>query len=268
MRIQILHPWDVTPAEAREIQNRLAPLIIKEGAPEHVRLVAAADISVQREERFARGAVVVLSYPELELVEQAVVEGEPSFPYVPGLLTFREAPILLRAFGQLRCQPDLLLVDGQGYAHPRRFGIACHLGLLLDLTTVGCAKSRLCGRYEPPGNSAGSRSPLLAGEEVIGSVLRTRDNVTPLFISVGHRISLDEAAEWVLRCCRGRRLPEPSRAAHTAAGGHLDSWVGSPQKTAGRESGTIGFEVNDAGNERAARRPGTAHQPHIGASLT
>ncbi len=229
MRIRNLHPWNVTTAEARDIQNRLAPLIIKEGAPEHVRLVAAADISVQREQRFARGAVVVVSYPEMDLVEQSIIEGAPPFPYVPGLLTFREAPILLRAFEQLRSQPDLLLVDGQGYAHPRRFGIACHLGLLLDLPTIGCAKSRLCGRYEPPGHSAGSRSPLLDGE-VIGSVLRTRDTVAPIFISVGHRISLDEAVEWVLRCCRGRRLPEPARAAHMAAGGHLENWQGAARR--------------------------------------
>lgn len=220
----MLHGWDVTPAEARDIQIRLAPFVIREGAPESVRLVAAADISVRRGERLARGAVVVLTYSEMEVVEESVVEAEPQFPYVPGLLTFREAPVLLRAFEQLRHRPDLLLVDGQGYAHPRRFGIACHLGLLLNLATIGCAKSRLCGEYAQPGEAAGSRAPLVDRDEVVGSVLRTRDATAPLFVSVGHRIGLEEAVEWVLRCCRGHRLPEPSRAAHMAAGGNLDAY--------------------------------------------
>jgi len=219
-----LHRWDVTTAEARDIQNRLAPLVVKDGLPHDVRFVAAADISVRREEPLARGAVVVLSYPEMEVVEQSVVEAEPRFPYVPGLLSFREAPILLRAFEQLRQRPDLLLVDGQGYAHPRRQGIACHLGLLLDLPAIGCAKSRLCGEHVQPGDAAGSRAPLLDGDEVIGSVLRTRDGTAPVYVSVGHRVGLEEAVDWVLRCCRGHRLPEPSRAAHMAAGGHLDAW--------------------------------------------
>ena len=209
----------MTPAEARDIQIRLAPLVVKEGAPESVRLVAAADISVRRDEPLARGAVIVLSYPEMEGVEESVVEAEPRFPYVPGLLTFREAPILLRAFEQLRRRPDLLLVDGQGCAHPRRLGIACHLGLLLDLPAIGCAKSRLCGQHVQPSEAAGSRAPLLDGDEVIGSVLRTRDGTAPVYVSVGHRVGLEEAVEWVLRCCRGHRLPEPSRAAHMAAGG-------------------------------------------------
>jgi deoxyribonuclease V len=219
VRTQTLHRWDVTTAEARDIQNRLAPLVVKEGTPHNVRFVAAADISVRRDEPLARGAVVVLSHPEMEVVEQAVVEAEPLFAYVPGLLSFREAPILLRAFEQLQHRPDLLLVDGQGYAHPRRLGIACHLGLLLDLPAIGCAKSRLCGQHVQPGEAAGSRAPLLDGDEVIGSVLRTRDGTAPVYVSVGHRVGLEEAVEWVLRCCRGHRLPEPSRAAHMAAGG-------------------------------------------------
>ena len=224
VQTQVLHPWNVTTGEAREIQERLAPLVVREGVPESVRLLAAADISVRRERSLARGAVVVLTYPEMEVVEESIVEDEPRFPYVPGLLTFREAPILLRAFEQLRCRPDLLLVDGQGYAHPRRFGIACHLGLLLDLPTIGCAKSRLCGRHAVPDEAAGSHIPLFDGGEVIGSVVRTRDGTAPLFVSVGHRVGLEEAVEWVLRCCRGHRLPEPARAAHMAAGGHLDAW--------------------------------------------
>ena len=219
VQTQALHRWDVTTAEARDIQSRLAPLVVKEGALESIRLVAAADISVRRDEPLARGAVIVLSYPEMEVIEQSVIEAEPRFAYVPGLLSFREAPILLRAFEQLQHRPDLLLVDGQGCAHPRRLGIACHLGLLLDLPAIGCAKSRLCGQHVQPSEAAGSRAPLLDGDEVIGSVLRTRDGTAPVYVSVGHRVGLEEAVEWVLRCCRGHRLPEPSRAAHMAAGG-------------------------------------------------
>jgi deoxyribonuclease V len=230
VRIRTLHPWDVSISEAREIQSRLADLIIKEGGPEDVRLIAAADVSVRRQEKLARGAVVVLSYPEMAVVERQVVESEPSFPYVPGLLTFREAPLLLDAFEQIRSQPDLLLIDGQGYAHPRRFGIACHLGLLLDLPTIGCAKSRLCGEYMEPAEIQGSSQPLLSDGEVIGSVLRTRTAVSPLFVSVGHRIGLAEAVKWTLECSRGYRLPEPSRLAHMAAGGHLDSWLAGRQR--------------------------------------
>jgi deoxyribonuclease V len=241
VQTQVLHSWDVSPAEARDIQIRLAPRVLKEGAPQSVRLVAAADISVRRELALARGALVVMSYPEMEIVEESVVEDVPRFPYVPGLLTFREAPILLRAFQQLRRRPDLLLVDGQGYAHPRRLGIACHLGLLLDLPAIGCAKSRLCGEYVPPDLPAGSRTRLLDGDEVIGSVLRTRDSTSPLFVSVGHRIGLEEAVEWVLRCCRGHRLPEPSRAAHMAAGGHLDAWRATLAGARRRDYKTIGL---------------------------
>jgi deoxyribonuclease V len=230
VRIQTLHPWNVSISEAREIQDRLASRIIKEGAPKDVRLVAAADVSIHREEKLARAAVVVLSYPEMEVVERQVVESEPSFPYVPGLLTFREAPLLLDAFQQIQSQPDLLLIDGQGYAHPRRFGIACHLGLLLDLPTIGCAKSRLCGEYVEPAETQASSQPLLSDGEVIGSVVRTRAAVSPVFVSVGHRIGLDEAVKWTLACCRGHRLPEPSRFAHMAAGEHLDSWLAGRQR--------------------------------------
>jgi deoxyribonuclease V len=241
VQTKALHSWNVTPAEARGIQIRLAPQVVRDGAPQNVRLVAAADISVRRELAFARGAVVLMSYPEMEVVEVSVVEDEPRFPYVPGLLTFREAPILLRAFEQLQRRPDLLLVDGQGLAHPRRLGIACHLGLLLDLPAIGCAKSRLCGEYLPPDRVAGSRTPLLDGDEVIGSVLRTRDATSPLFVSIGHRIGLEEAVEWVLRCCRGHRLPEPSRAAHMAAGGHLDAWRATVAGAGQRQEKTIGL---------------------------
>jgi len=197
---------------------RLAPSVIREGSPGHVRLVAAVDVAFVRapgaqREALARAAVVILEYPGLALVEQQVAETPVSFPYVPGLLSFREVPALAGALEAAEHDPDLLLVDGQGYAHPRRFGLACHIGLLLDVPTIGCAKSRLCGEHEAPGPEAGSRAPLVDGGEVIGLALRTRTGVAPVYVSVGHRISLDAAAEWVLRLCRGRRIPEPLRLA-------------------------------------------------------
>jgi deoxyribonuclease V len=224
MQIRELHPWNVSPAEAVVIQKRLAAQVVLEGAPQDVRVVAGADISVGGGR--GRGAVVLLSYPELQPLEQQVVEAELAFPYVPGLLAFREVPVLAEAFRRLSRRPDLLLVDGQGLAHPRRFGIACHLGLLLDLPTIGCAKSRLVGDHGPLGQDAGSGTELRDGPDVLGLVLRTRAGVTPVYVSVGHRIGLDEAAEWTLRLCRGYRLPEPARLAHQAAGGQTVGPVG------------------------------------------
>ena len=220
VEIRALHRWDLSIPEAIDTQRRLASQVVCSGGPGEVRTVAGVDISVLEKGRHApaRGAVVVLSYPELEILEQSVVEAEVTFPYVPGLLSFRETPVLLEPLSRVR-KPDLLLVDGQGFAHPRRFGLACHLGLLLDVPAIGCAKSRLLGEHDEPDTAAGSQAPLRDGGEVIGAVLRTRDAVNPVYVSVGHRIGLMEATEWVLRCCRGLRLPEPTRRAHQAAGG-------------------------------------------------
>jgi deoxyribonuclease V len=221
MELRDLHRWDLSPKEAIAVQRELASLVVCQGSPGRVRRVAGVDCSVDRVEKRGTGAVVVLSYPELEVIETAVAEAPLTFPYVPGLLSFRETPVLREAFRKIAGPIDLLLVDGQGYAHPRRFGSACHLGLLLDVPAIGCAKSRLLGEHAEPGRAAGSRSDLIDKGEVIGSVLRTRAAVKPLFVSSGHRIGLAEAEAWVLRCCRGYRLPEPTRLAHLAAGGHL-----------------------------------------------
>jgi deoxyribonuclease V len=221
MRLRSLHRWDVSPKEAMEIQRRLASRVLRRGSPSNVRRVAGVDISVDKPNARGRGAVVVLSYPELEVLEIAVEDVPLTFPYVPGLLSFRETPVLAGAFTKLRSKIDLLLVDGHGYAHPRRFGIACHLGLLLDVPTIGVAKSRLLGEHEIPGTAHGERVDLLDKGERIGGVLRSRANVSPLYVSVGHRISQRTAEQWVLRCCRGYRLPEPTRLAHQAAAGTL-----------------------------------------------
>lgn len=220
MKLQAPHEWNVSPTEARAIQERLRDSVIAAGEPEQVRLVAGVDISVGGPGHDGRAAVVVLKYPELQPIEQSVMTAAVTFPYVPGLLSFREIPVLIPAFERLQHTPDLVVVDGQGMAHPRRFGLASHLGLLLGLPTIGCAKSRLTGRFVEPDEQAGSVSPLLdGGGERIGAVVRTRTGVKPVFISVGDRIGLDAAVAWVLRLTRGLRLPEPTRLAHRAAAG-------------------------------------------------
>ena len=221
MQIERQHEWHVTTAQAREIQIGLAPEISRQGTVTEPQYIAGVDISVNRWAKTGTAAAVVLSYPDLELVDVQVVKASLDFPYVPGLLTFREAPLILAACEKLRVTPDLFIVDGQGVAHPRRIGLASHLGLCLDIPTIGCAKSRLCGEYAEPASEAGSFTELKDNGEVIGAVVRTRKGVKPVFISVGHRICLANAVHWVLACCRGYRVPQPTRLAHQAAGGFL-----------------------------------------------
>jgi deoxyribonuclease V len=198
------------------MQEECAGLVITDApfAFEGLRRVAGTDISYIREDRLAIAVAVSFSWPGLELVEERVHVDRVDFPYVPGLLSFRELPALLPAVRSLSSPPQLVLVDGQGVAHPRSFGIASHLGVALDLPAVGCAKSRLVGTYDEPGLKRGDRSSLLYEGREAGAVLRTRDGVKPLFVSVGHRISLDCCVEAVLACGRGYRLPEPQRYAH------------------------------------------------------
>lgn len=225
MKITQRHSWQVTTNEARAIQVALASEVSRTSTVTTSRFIAGVDISVNRFSKTGTGAVVVLSYPSLQVVEAQVVTDRITFPYVPGLLSFREAPLILAAFEKIKIKPDIVMVDGQGIAHPRRFGIASHLGLILGIPTIGCAKSRLCGEHEIPGTQAGSYAELKDNGEVIGAVLRTRENVKPLYISVGHMIDLPAAIKWVLACCRGYRLPEPTRLAHQAAGGNLKTAV-------------------------------------------
>jgi deoxyribonuclease V len=223
MRVHGLHGWELNAAEAREIQSSLAKRVVTENRVANPRFIAGIDISAPDAQGVARGAVVVLSYPELDIVEVKEAQSKIGFPYVPGLLSFREGPLILAACEKLCNVPDLILVDGQGIAHPRRFGLASHVGLFLDLPTVGCAKSILCGRHEPVGEEAGCQAELLDKGELIGAALRTKARVKPIYVSVGHRISLVSALQWVMKCCRGYRLPEPTRLAHLAAGGMLTS---------------------------------------------
>lgn len=222
MKAQNLHDWQLTPEQATKLQRELAIMVSSVNETNKVRLIAGVDISAPDATGLARAAVVVLSYPELTLVESKVVKRQVTFPYVPGLLSFREAPLVIAACEELEHNPDLIMVDGQGIAHPRRFGIASHLGLLWDKPTIGCAKSRLCGQHKSPPREAGSYVELLDNGVMIGAVLRTKQGIQPLYISIGHKVNLEAAISWVLKCCRGQRLPEPTRLAHLAASNRLD----------------------------------------------
>jgi deoxyribonuclease V len=222
VKIKSLHSWQVSPAQALDIQLRLASQVSRSNEVSTPTLIAGVDISVYREQGVARGAVVVLNYPELRLVETKVVAGRVDFPYVPGLLSFREAPLTLTVCQSLSSAPDLVLVDGQGIAHPRRFGLASHLGLFLDIPTIGCAKSRLCGRHEEPGDNPGSYAEVVDRGETIGVALRTKAGTKPVYVSIGHKVDLEAAIYWVMECCRGYRLPEPCRLAHLASVGSLE----------------------------------------------
>lgn len=206
--------WDLSISEAIDLQKRLAGQVRVEPLPRDARLIAGADVSILKAKDQLIAGVVLWDLQEKRVVEQVAVRAETKFPYVPGLLSFREAPAVLEAFEKLRHKPDVAMFDGQGCAHPRRFGLACHLGVLLGMSSIGCAKSRLIGKFIEPAASRESWSDLLIGEEVVGAVLRTRDGVSPLYISVGHRATLHTAIKLVLRCATRYRLPEPTRLAH------------------------------------------------------
>lgn len=223
MHYQELHSWKVTPQEARLLQNELHTQVIREDQFDTVNTVAGVDIGLQ--ENIVLASVVVLSFPELKVVDGVVTTSRVEFPYIPGFLSFREMPPLLVAFSRLTTEPDIVIVDGQGIAHPRRFGLASHLGLVLNKPTIGCAKSRLCGSYTEPDMEKGSFTYLMDKTEIIGAALRTRTNVSPVFISLGHRISLDSALKFILDCCPKYRLPETTRFAHKAASGNIPDGV-------------------------------------------
>ena len=219
MHLRISHPWDVTPAEARAIQEQLHDRVLRQDRLGDIRRVAGVDVGFEQGGRITRAAVAVLGFPDLEPRAEAIARLPTSFPYIPGLLSFREIPAVLAALQQLEELPDLLLCDGQGLAHPRRFGIACHLGVLVDLPSIGVAKSRLLGEHEEPGPDKGSWEPLLDRGETIGAVVRTRSRVKPLYVSIGHRLSLDTAIRYLLACTPRYRLPETTRRAHRLASG-------------------------------------------------
>lgn len=216
MRIAHRHRWGLTPRAAIALQATLRGKVVEVPLPPlgAGALIAGTDVSYDKHSDRLFAAVVVLRWPDLNLVEQATAVARAPFPYVPGLLSFREIPPLLHCFRHLSVIPDAVLVDGQGFAHPRRFGLACHLGWLLEVPTIGCAKSILCGSCEKLATHRGATAPLTHKGETVGLALRTRAGVQPMFVSIGHRAELASAAELVLRCATRYRLPEPTRAAH------------------------------------------------------
>jgi deoxyribonuclease V len=219
MNVKVPHRWDLTPTDAAQLQMQLRCRLKKQRDFGEIRTVAGADIAVEiastagKKEAIGYAGVIVYSFPQLEEIERRSARLRLTFPYVPGLLVFREGPALLEAFAQLRTEPDLLLFDAHGYSHPRRFGLACHLSVVLDKPGIGVAKSRLIGYHEEPPDQVGAWSALVDGEETIGAVLRTRVGVQPIFISIGHRIDLESAVQFALGCTDGYRVPKPTREA-------------------------------------------------------
>lgn len=218
MKINKLHEWNLSPPQAIELQKQLAYEVVREDAfAAPVKTVAGIDLGVDLKNDVCRAVVVVLSFPELELVESAAAILPIQFPYVPGLLSFRETPVAVAALEKLNVAPDLILCDGQGIAHPRRFGIACHIGLITGVPSIGVAKSLLVGKYGSLGLTRGSTAELIHGNERVGVALRTKDNVQPVYVSAGHKISLETATEYVLQCAPKYRLPETTRLADKMA---------------------------------------------------
>ena len=213
MKSKLPPRWNLTPREAMRLQQELRDRVIREDRFKEIRFVAGADLAFDPPTNVAFAGVIVYSFPELAEVERCMARRKLRFPYVPGLLSFREGPVLMAAFERLQVTPDLLLIDGHGVAHPRRFGIACHMGVLLDTPAIGCAKSLLVGEHDDPGERAGASTPLMDKGERIGTVLRTRDHVKPIYVTIGHRVSLDSAVKLVKQCLDGFRIPKPTREA-------------------------------------------------------
>jgi len=208
-----LHSWSVTPQAAIKLQRELADLVRTRGRIRRLRLVAGTDLAFTRDRKSCIAGAVVWDVAAQAVVEQHIVRRAVRFPYIPGLLSFREAPAILAVLRKIKTDPDAFLFDGQGLAHPRRFGLACHVGILIDRPSIGCAKSRLIGDETEPGIRRGSVSALADNGDCIGMVLRTRDRVKPIYVSVGHRVSLQTAVDVTMACCTRYRLPEPTRLA-------------------------------------------------------
>jgi deoxyribonuclease V len=214
MKIHPLHSWNVTIPQATELQRELAATVDVRPPLKHCELIAGADISYNRFSPIMYAAVVVLRMDDLSIVEVRGAVLETTFPYQPGYLTFREAPALLEAFARVESEPDAIMFDGQGIAHPRHMGLASHVGLWLQRPSIGCAKSRLVGKFGTLPREAGSTVPLTNHGDEIGRVVRTKNGVQPVFVSPGHLIDMASSVDVVLRCCRGYRIPEPTRQAH------------------------------------------------------
>ncbi len=209
-----LHSWDLSAKEAVALQKQLAPQVRIEPLQSPPKFIAGADLSFDKGSDEVWAGIVVLSFPDLQIVEERGLQTRAPFPYVPGLLSFREAPAVLEVWEQLQHKPDVLVLDGQGLAHPRRFGLACHLGLWLDVPTYGSAKTLFVGDFQDLGEERGSSADLVHRGEVVGAAVRTKKKTTPVYVSVGHKLTLDDAVDLTLRCDGGYRVPEPTRRAH------------------------------------------------------
>ena len=223
MNVQLFHPWEISAKQAKKVQKELSGKIQIEESSIQVQKICGVDVGFGHDTStsIATAACVVLSFPDLKLIEYRTEKHTITFPYIHGLLSFREIPPLIAVLERLKIEPDLIIADGQGIAHPRRFGLACHLGLIFNKPSIGCAKSRLIGEYERPGGNRGDYTYLSQKGEIIGAVVRTRKDVKPVFVSPGHLISLASSVRFILQTCRGYRLPEPVRYAHRAASGRM-----------------------------------------------
>lgn len=216
MHPSITHSWDLSESEATRLQRVLASKVTTHDEFAEIGFVAGADVAYAKESETLVSAVVVLDAATLEIVETVTAEDIAQFPYIPGLFSFRELPALAKALARIQQKPDLVVCDGQGIAHPRRFGLASHLGVLFDVPTIGCGKTRLVGKHQEPGKERGASEPLIDRGEVVGRVLRTQTGVKPVYVSVGHRISLKTACDWILKLSPKYRLPETTRQADHA----------------------------------------------------
>ena len=215
------HPWNVSVVEAYAIQESLKEHLVRQDTCREITSIGGVDVAYELSTNRACCVITVFSYPDIQLQSHSCFSGEIGFPYIPGLFAFREGPLIEQAFEQLETIPGLLIFDGQGICHPRGIGIASHMGIFLDIPSIGCAKSRLFGTYDEPGLFRGDRSPVYSGRDIIGCVLRTRDSIKPVFVSQGHRASLETAVEMCLACSTRYRIPEPVRLAHILARRYL-----------------------------------------------
>ena len=214
MKNQNLHSWNIPISEAKAIQDRFRENVMISPLKHSIQFIAGADVSFDRGSNIMHAAIVILFFSDLSVVEKKGISEEVNFPYVPGLLAFREGPPILKVWDKLEQKPDVILFDAHGLAHPRRFGLACHLGVILDIPSIGCAKSVLVGSYSKPGSKAGEFSLMIDKGEEVGAAVRTKDGVTPMFVTVGHRVDLPSAIKLTLDCVKGYRVPEPTRQAH------------------------------------------------------
>ncbi|MDZ7736120.1 MAG: deoxyribonuclease V [Gammaproteobacteria bacterium] len=214
-----MHRWDLTPQQAIALQQELRLRVVTQDRFGHIGTIAGVDVGFEQQGKVTRAAVAVLAFPSLQLVASSIARQPTRLPYIPGLLSFREVPAVLEALQGLETPPDMLFCDGQGYAHPRRFGIACHLGLLTDIPSIGVGKRRLIGTHQAVATERGERQYLYHQNEIVGVVLRNRTGVKPVYVSSGHRVGLHSAVQWVEAATTCYRLPEPIRQAHRLASG-------------------------------------------------